>query len=174
MAKAKTATKKTTKKSTKKPTTTNVRVTKPKAGKTATTRKTTKTAATRKTTRTTVSTTPKKRRTTTVKVGTKALTKTQLCTTLSDLTGLTKKEINTVLFEALPTVIKASLKSGASQFVLPGLLKAILKIKPATKARKGINPFTGEMTTFKAKPKSKTVKIQPLKGLKDMVATNKK
>ena len=41
--------------------------------------------------------------------------------------------------------------------------------KPATKARKGINPFTGEETTFKAKPARNVVKVLPLKGLKDMV-----
>ena len=41
--------------------------------------------------------------------------------------------------------------------------------KPATKARKGINPFTKEETMFKAKPARNVVKIRPLKGLKDMV-----
>ena len=41
--------------------------------------------------------------------------------------------------------------------------------KPATKARKGINPFTKEETVFKAKPARNVVKIQPLKALKDMV-----
>ena len=41
--------------------------------------------------------------------------------------------------------------------------------KPATKARKGINPFTKEPTVFKAKPARNVVKILPLKGLKDMV-----
>ena len=41
--------------------------------------------------------------------------------------------------------------------------------KPATKARKGINPFTGQETVFKAKPARKVVKIQPLKALKDLI-----
>ena len=41
--------------------------------------------------------------------------------------------------------------------------------KPATEARKGINPFTKEETTFQAKPARNVVKILPLKGLKDMV-----
>jgi nucleoid DNA-binding protein len=40
--------------------------------------------------------------------------------------------------------------------------------KPAKKARKGINPFTGEETVFKAKPASNAVKIRPLKKLKEM------
>jgi nucleoid DNA-binding protein len=42
--------------------------------------------------------------------------------------------------------------------------------KPATKERQGTNPFTGEPTTFKAKPARNVVKVRPLKRLKDMVA----
>jgi nucleoid DNA-binding protein len=41
--------------------------------------------------------------------------------------------------------------------------------KPATKARKGINPFTGEEIMIKAKPARKAVKVLALKGLKEMV-----
>ena len=41
--------------------------------------------------------------------------------------------------------------------------------KPATKAREGVNPFTGEKMVFKAKPASKKVRIMPLKNLKGMV-----
>jgi nucleoid DNA-binding protein len=41
--------------------------------------------------------------------------------------------------------------------------------KPATKARPGVNPFTGEKTIFKAKPARTVVKVTPLKGLKEMV-----
>ena len=43
------------------------------------------------------------------------------------------------------------------------------KINPATKARKGINPFTKEEVMFKAKPARNVVKIRALKGLKDLV-----
>jgi len=53
-------------------------------------------------------------------------------------------------------------------FNLPGLLKVMVVRKPATEARKGINPFTGQETIFKAKPARNVVKIRPLKGLKDM------
>ena len=41
--------------------------------------------------------------------------------------------------------------------------------KPATKARKGTNPFTGEEMMFKAKPARNVVKVLALKGLKSMV-----
>jgi Bacterial DNA-binding protein len=42
--------------------------------------------------------------------------------------------------------------------------------KPATKARKGINPFTEEPTTFKARPARKIVRARPVKAAKDAVA----
>ena len=54
-------------------------------------------------------------------------------------------------------------------FNVPGLMKIKVVRKPATKARKGINPFTGEETMFKAKPARNVVKVTPLKALKDMV-----
>ena len=60
--------------------------------------------------------------------------------------------------------------AATGQFILPGLMKIEVKRKPATKARKGINPFTGEETMFKAKPARNVVKVRPLKKLKDMVA----
>jgi len=48
-------------------------------------------------------------------------------------------------------------------------MKLVVVRKPATEARKGVNPFTGEETIFKAKPARNVVKIRPLKNLKDMV-----
>jgi nucleoid DNA-binding protein len=56
------------------------------------------------------------------------------------------------------------------QFTLPGLMKIEVKKKPATKGRKGINPFTGEEMVFKAKPAHGAFKIKPLKKMKDMLA----
>jgi hypothetical protein len=53
---------------------------------------------------------------------------------------------------------------------MPGLCKIVVQHKPATKERKGINPFTKEETVFKAKPARNVVKIRPLKKLKDMVS----
>ena len=55
-------------------------------------------------------------------------------------------------------------------FAIPGLVKLKVARKPATKARKGVNPFTGEEMMFKAKPASKKVKAMALKNLKNMVA----
>ena len=68
-------------------------------------------------------------------------------------------------------MIAADLKKGnVGVFNIPGLMKVTVQRKPATKARKGINPFTGEPTIFKATPARNVVKVRPLKGLKDMVA----
>lgn len=69
---------------------------------------------------------------------------------------------------ALQELIAAHLK-GAGSFTLPGLLKLKVVRKPATKARKGINPFTGEPTTFKAKPARNVIKVRALKKLKETV-----
>ena len=54
--------------------------------------------------------------------------------------------------------------------VIPGLIRMVVIKKPATKARKGINPFTREENTFKAKPARKVIKGRPVKAAKDAVA----
>ena len=97
------------------------------------------------------------------------LTKSQLLTTLAEGTGLTKKECTLVLDELGNVIHRHLKKRGAGTFTMPGMFKIKTQRKPATKARKGINPFSGEETVFKAKPARTVVKVQPLKALKDMV-----
>ncbi|MFP3873992.1 MAG: HU family DNA-binding protein [Thiohalophilus sp.] len=98
------------------------------------------------------------------------MTKSTLYATIAERTDLQKKQVAAV-FEELATIINGHVKrNGAGIFTLPGLLKIKVVRKPATKARKGINPFTGEPTVFKAKPARNVVKAQPLKALKDMAA----
>ncbi len=96
-----------------------------------------------------------------------APTKSEILTHISKDTGLSRKQISGV-FDSLNGVIKKSLR-GSGLFTLPGLLKLKVVKRPATKAREGINPFTGEKMTFKAKPASKKVRAVPLKSLKGMV-----
>ncbi len=99
----------------------------------------------------------------------KAPTKSEILAHLAGETELSRKEVQAVL-DSLSGLIEKNLKSrGPGYFNLPGLMKIKVVKKPATKARKGINPFTGEETVFKAKPARKTVKVLPLKGLKEMV-----
>ncbi len=95
-------------------------------------------------------------------------TKSQIVSEIADNTGLNKSQINDVLSE-LTTVIERHIKKrSVGEFTLPGLLKIKTVKKPARKARKGINPFTGEETMFKARPASTSVKVTALKALKDM------
>ena len=99
----------------------------------------------------------------------KPMTKSEILTSLSESSELSKKEI-AGLFDNLSALIAKSLKKGGpGVFTVPGLSKIKVVRKPATKARKGINPFTKEETIFKAKPARNVVKVQPLKALKDMV-----
>ena len=99
----------------------------------------------------------------------KPMTKTEILTALAEATDLSKKEVASV-FDELGTLIGKNLgRRGPGVFSVPGLMKVKVVRKPATKARKGINPFTKEETVFKAKPARNVVKILPLKALKDMV-----
>jgi nucleoid DNA-binding protein len=102
-----------------------------------------------------------------VKNKAKPPTKSEILTQISEKTDLTKKDVGAV-FDALNGIIKKSLKS-ANEFSMPGLMKIRVVKKPATKARLGKNPFTGEEITIKAKPARKAVRVTALKGLKDMV-----
>jgi ribosomal protein L27 len=60
-------------------------------------------------------------------------------------------------------------KKGPGQFVVPGSLELKVVRKPATKAKPGRNPFTGEAMTIKAKPARDVVRAIPMKALKEMV-----
>jgi nucleoid DNA-binding protein len=111
----------------------------------------------------------KKKKKATVKVIAKARTKSEVYGELADASDLSKKQVTTV-FDALAGIIKKDLgKRGPGVFTVPGLMKIKVVRKPATKARKGINPFTKEEMMFKAKPARNVVKVLALKNLKGMV-----
>ena len=99
----------------------------------------------------------------------KGATKGEIFTTLGEKTGLSKKQIASV-FTALSELIGTDLgKKGPGLFTVPGLLKLKVVRKPATKAKQGINPFTKEPLTIKAKPARNVVKAVPMKALKELV-----
>jgi nucleoid DNA-binding protein len=103
------------------------------------------------------------------KAAAKPMSKSEIVSGIAETTGLAKKQVNAV-FEAMAGQIQKSLGSrGPGVYTVPGLMKVYVVRKPATKARKGINPFTGEETMFKAKPARNVVKVRPMKSLKDMV-----
>jgi nucleoid DNA-binding protein len=99
------------------------------------------------------------------------LSKSALVHHLAGTSGAAAKDVRAVI-AALEETIRASIsKKGPRTFVLPGILKITAVAVPAKKARKGINPFTGEATVFKAKPATVKVKVRPMKKLKDAASS---
>ena len=94
-------------------------------------------------------------------------TKTETIAFVAEKTGLTKKDVAGV-FESLTALIKRDLRKH-SLYTVPGLMKVRVVKKPATKAREGVNPRTGEPMMIKAKPARKVVRVTPLKGLKELI-----
>lgn len=99
----------------------------------------------------------------------KPMTKSEILSGIAESTGLARKQVSAV-FEAMTGQIQKSLgRSGTGIYTVPGLMKLVVVRKPAVKAHKGINRFTGEEVMFKAKPARNVVKIRALKSLKEMV-----
>lgn len=99
----------------------------------------------------------------------KPLTKSQTVEQLSLSTGVKKRDVANLL-EAIGSLMEAHLsKKGPGEMNFAGLFKCRVINKPATKARQGINPFTGQPMTFAAKPARSVIKIRPLKKLKEVV-----
>jgi len=101
----------------------------------------------------------------------KKQTKTQILSAIAEDTGLTRKEVGAVL-DSLSTLATRHLKTrGSGEFAVPSLGLKLRRVKkPATKARKGRNPFTGEEIMIKAKPARNSIRATPLKALKDAIA----
>ena len=98
-----------------------------------------------------------------------AMTKTQLVASLSESTGLPKKDVSAVLDELGLLIERHIKKRAVGTFTLPGLLRIVRARKPARKARTMISPRSGEEIQVPAKRASTTVKVRPLAGLKRMV-----
>jgi nucleoid DNA-binding protein len=95
------------------------------------------------------------------------LTKSALVAHLADAAQVAAKDARALLAALENTIVASIGRKSAGTFVLPGLLKITVTSVPAKPARKGVNPFTGEPTTFKAKPATVKVKVRPMKRLKD-------
>ena len=95
------------------------------------------------------------------------LSKSQLIEKIATATELSKRDVKNVM-ETLTDVGHKELKKNGL-FLVPGFAKFVVIKKPATKERKGINPFTKEPTVFKAKPARKIVRARPVKAAKDAV-----
>jgi DNA-binding protein HU-beta len=97
----------------------------------------------------------------------KVMTKSELVQTMAELHSdkLTRTDVKNVIESLAAVGYKELKRTGA--FVVPGFAKFLVIKKAATKARKGINPFTKEPTVFKAKPARKVIKACPVKAAKD-------
>jgi DNA-binding protein HU-beta len=100
----------------------------------------------------------------------KTMSKSELVQTVMEQhpTEIARKDVKGIIEAVVEIGYKELKKTGA--FVVPGFAKFIVIKKPATKARKGINPFTKEPTIFKAKPARKIIRARPVKAAKDAVA----
>lgn len=98
-----------------------------------------------------------------------AMTKSQLMASIAESTKLSKRQVSSVVESLGEHIVRHLKPKGVGKFTLPGMAKFTAVNKPARKARKGINPFTGEEIMIKAKPASRGVRIRPLKALKDQV-----
>jgi DNA-binding protein HU-beta len=95
------------------------------------------------------------------------MTKSQLIEKIATETEVAKKDVKGVIETMAAVGYKELKKNGI--FLVPGFAKFVVVKKPATKARQGTNPFTGEAMTFKAKPARKIVRARPVKAAKDAV-----
>lgn len=97
------------------------------------------------------------------------MSKTRIVSAIAETTDLSRGEVNAVL-DALEVLIERHIKKRAvGEFTLPGLLKIKSVKRPASKARMGRNPATGEEILIGPKPASIRVRVTALKKLKEMV-----
>lgn len=90
------------------------------------------------------------------------LTKSQMLTALSEKSGVSKKDVTTMV-DALAELAYSEVKNNG-EFVLPGFGKLV---KAHRKARQGRNPATGETIQIPAKT---VVKFRLSKAAKEAVA----
>lgn len=101
-----------------------------------------------------------------------ALTQTQLVNAVAERAQLPKTEAKRAI-AALEEIILEEV-GNAQKVRIGGLVQLTVRLKPATKARKGRNPATGEEITIAAKPASVDVRARPLAKLKEALPSVQK
>ncbi len=101
-----------------------------------------------------------------------ALTQTQLASALAQRVEMSKADAKIVL-DAYEEIILEQIAQ-AENVQIGKLVQLTVKLKPATKARPGRNPATGEAITIKAKGASVDIKARPLKKAKDALPSVQK
>lgn len=101
-----------------------------------------------------------------------SLTQTQLIAEVADRADLSKADARRVL-EALDDVVLEEL-GNVQKVRIGGLVQLTVRVKPATKKRKGRNPATGEEIDIAAKPASVDVRARPLAKARDALPSVQK
>src|ERR1700732_3949833 len=101
-----------------------------------------------------------------------ALTQSQLVAAVAEKGELSKSDAKHAL-EALDAIVGEQI-SDAEKVRIGGLVQLTVRLKPATKARKGRNPATGEEITVAAKPASVDVRARPLAKAKEALPSVQK
>jgi nucleoid DNA-binding protein len=97
------------------------------------------------------------------------MSKSQFLTTLAEKSGLNKRQATSALDTINAIVAQQLGKRGPGEVLIPGLLKLNVVDKPATRKHEGVNPFTKEPMTYKAKAARKVIKVRALRALTDAV-----
>ena len=101
-----------------------------------------------------------------------ALTQSQLVTAVAERAELSKADAKRAL-TALDEVVLEEV-GNAEKVRIGGLVQLTVRLKPATKARPGRNPATGEEMTIAAKPASVDVRARPLAKVKEALPSVQK
>jgi DNA-binding protein HU-beta len=88
------------------------------------------------------------------------MTQTQLADAVADKAGLSRADAKKAL-AALEEVVLGEI-GNAEKIKIGGVVQLDVRVRPATDARPGRNPATGEEITISAKPASVAVKARPL------------
>jgi nucleoid DNA-binding protein len=99
----------------------------------------------------------------------KRMNKSQFVTAMAEKSGLNQKQASSALEAINAITVEQLSKQGPGEVLIPGLLKLNVVDKPATSQHEGVNPFTKEPMTYKAKAAHKVIKVRLLKALKDAV-----
>ena len=101
-----------------------------------------------------------------------ALTQTQFADEVAERAGLTRAEAKRALV-ALEEVILEEI-GNAEKVKIAGVVQLTVRVKPATKARLGRNPATGEEITIGPKPASVDVRARALAKAKNALPSLQK
>jgi nucleoid DNA-binding protein len=101
-----------------------------------------------------------------------ALTQSQLIAEIADRAEVSRADAKAVL-AALEEVVLEEV-GNAEKVKIGNLVQLTVRVRPATKARKGRNPATGEEITIAAKPAAVALKARPLARAKQALPSVQK